>query len=127
MSSFLQTTSLTKTYPGGGGVKNISLEIQPGQVTAIIGASGSGKSTLLKLLYGLLSPDSGEVQFKGERIWGPEEKLIPGHDAMKMVTQQTDDLNLFAKVYETVATMLPSSKLVVKPVNPDNILNQLKP
>jgi len=78
MSTFFQTTNLTKTYPGGGGVKNINLQIQAGQVTAIVGASGSGKSTLLRLLYGLLSPDSGEVQFRSERIWGPEEKLIPG-------------------------------------------------
>jgi len=61
---FLQAKSIIKTYPGGGGVKQTDLDIQPGQVTAIIGASGSGKSTLLSLLYGLLSPDSGEVQFK---------------------------------------------------------------
>jgi len=125
MSSFLQATAITKTYPGGGGVKNISLDIQPGQVTAIIGASGSGKSTLLRLLYGLLSPDSGEVQFKGERIWGPEEKLIPGHDAMKMVTQEEDDLNLFAKVWDNVAVLLPNTDLKAKQHKTERVLKQL--
>lgn len=125
MSTFFQTTNLAKTYPGGGGVKNINLEIQPGQVTAIIGASGSGKSTLLRLLYGLLSPDSGEVQFRGERIWGPEEKLIPGHDAMKMVTQEEDDLNLFAKVWDNVAILLPGTNLKAKQEKVKKILKQL--
>jgi len=125
MSSFFETTSLTKTYPGGGGVKNINLEIQPGQVTAIVGASGSGKSTLLRLLYGLLSPDSGEVQFRGERIWGPMEKLIPGHDAMKMVTQEEDDLNLFAKVWDNIAILLPSTNLELKQEKVERTLRQL--
>jgi len=125
MSSFFQSTNVTKTYPGGGGVKNINLEIQPGQVTAIAGASGSGKSSLLRLLYGLLSADSGEVRFRGERIWGPEEKLIPGHDAMKMVTQEEDDLNLFAKVWDNVAIMLPGTDLKLKQEKVEKTLRQL--
>jgi len=99
--------------------------VQPGKITAIIGESGSGKSTLLKLLYGLLSPDTGEVQFKGARIWGPEEKLIPGHDAMKMVTQHTDDLNLFAKVWDNVAAMLPATDLAAKQQKTEQVLKQL--
>lgn len=99
--------------------------VQPGKITAIIGESGSGKSTLLKLLYGLLSPDAGEVQFKGARIWGPEEKLIPGHDAMKMVTQHTDDLNLFAKVWDNVAAMLPATDLTAKQQKTEQVLQQL--
>jgi ABC-type sulfate/molybdate transport systems ATPase subunit len=81
---------------------------------------------LLKLLYGLLSPDTGEVRFKGERIWGPEEKLIPGHDAMKMVIQQTDDLNLFAKVWDNIAALLPHTDLKADREKTEKILKQLK-
>jgi len=68
---FLQAISVSKTYPGTkvSGIQTTDLSISQGKITAIIGESGSGKSTLLKLLYGLLSPDSGEVRFKGERIW----------------------------------------------------------
>lgn len=110
---FLQASSVTKHYPGDrvSGVSKISLSIPQGKITAIIGESGSGKSTLMRLLYGLLDPDEGKVTFKGERIWGPVEKLIPGHDAMKMVTQHTDDLNLFAKVWDNVAVLLPNTNL----------------
>ncbi len=125
---FLQATSVSKIYPGtqSSGVKETNLTINPGRITAIIGASGSGKSTLLQLLYGLLSPDSGEVTFRGARIWGPEEKLIPGHDAMKMVTQNTNDLNTFAKVWDNVATMLPHTNLQAKEEKTAHILSQLK-
>jgi len=125
---FLQAISVTKTYPGSkaSGLKTTDLTITQGKITAIIGESGSGKSTLLKLLYGLLSPDTGEVSFKGERIWGPNEKLIPGHDAMKMVAQQTDDLNLYAKVRDNVAIMLPSTDLKAKQEKTENILKQLR-
>jgi ABC-type Fe3+/spermidine/putrescine transport system ATPase subunit len=124
---FLQANSVSKTYSGAeaSGVKQITLEIIPGKITAIIGESGSGKSTLLRLLYGLLSPGEGTVTFKGERIWGPEEKLIPGHDAMKMVTQHTDDLNLFARVWDNVSGMLPSTNVKLKEEKTEQVLTQL--
>ena len=124
---FLQAISVSKAYggPEASGVKQITLDIQPGKITAIIGESGSGKSTLLRLLYGLLSPDEGLVSFKNERIWGPEEKLIPGHDAMKMVTQHTDDLNLFARVWDNVAAMLPSTNVKLKEEKTEQVLTQL--
>lgn len=125
---FLQAISVSKTYPGtqASGIRNTDITINKGGITAIIGESGSGKSTLLKLLFGLLSPDTGEVQFKGERIRGPAEKLIPGHEAMKMVTQQTDDLNLYAKVWDNIASMLPHNDLKAKQEKTEKMLRQLK-
>jgi ABC-type Fe3+/spermidine/putrescine transport system ATPase subunit len=124
-ATFLQAKSLSKLFPDGLGVKKTDLSIEPGHVTAIIGASGSGKSTLLRLLYGLLSPDEGEVRFKGEKVWGPEVKLIPGHDAMKMVTQDNDDLNLFAKVWDNVASLMPNTNVKEKEERTEKVLKQL--
>jgi ABC-type Fe3+/spermidine/putrescine transport system ATPase subunit len=124
---FLKATAISKLYSGDrvSGVAKTSLTIQQGKITAIIGESGSGKSTLLRLLYGLLDPDEGEVHFKGERVWGPVEKLIPGHDAMKMVTQHTDDLNLFAKVWDNVAVLLPNTNLQLKEEKTARVLSLL--
>ena len=124
---FLEAVSVTKNYDDSkaSGVNNISISIEPGKITAIVGESGSGKSTLLKLLYGLLSPDEGTVSFRGEEIWGPEIKLIPGHDSMKMVTQHTDDLNLFATVYENIAQLLPNTDIEYKASETEKHLKQL--
>lgn len=55
-------------------LRDISLEIFPGELTMIIGPSGSGKSTLLAVLSGLLRPDQGEVVALDTRIWS----LAPG-------------------------------------------------
>jgi ABC-2 type transport system ATP-binding protein len=46
-------------------LEDVSLSIPPGQVLGVIGRNGSGKSTLLKLLAGILSPDSGEIEMGG--------------------------------------------------------------
>ncbi|MCB4203467.1 ABC transporter ATP-binding protein [Deferribacterales bacterium Es71-Z0220] len=48
---------------------NMSLQINKGDFTAVVGPSGSGKSTLLHILGGLDKPDSGEVLFEGKNIF----------------------------------------------------------
>jgi len=55
-------------YPGSDVeiLKDINLEIQPGECIAITGPSGCGKTTLLKVLVGFLPPTSGEIRFNGE-------------------------------------------------------------
>lgn len=109
---FISLENASKFYSedSSAGVSSINLVIKKGDFIAIVGESGSGKSTLLKLIYGLLAPDSGEVSFKGEHINGPHEKLIPGHDSMKMLNQDFN-LNLFAKVYENIESMLSNEDL----------------
>ena len=47
-------------------LKNISFEVQPGEVLGILGLNGSGKSTLLKLIAGVFKPTKGRVRAKGE-------------------------------------------------------------
>ena len=65
----------------------VSLTLEEGQIISIVGRSGAGKTSLLKIISGLLSPDSGEVRFEGEIVKGPHEKLIPGHDEVRLVNQ----------------------------------------
>ncbi|MHB1420973.1 MAG: ABC transporter ATP-binding protein [Bacillota bacterium] len=49
-------------------LKNISLDVNEGSITIIIGANGAGKSTLLKTIAGLVKPASGSITYKGQRI-----------------------------------------------------------
>ena len=109
----LETISVTKNYFGdkSSGVNNVTIFIPKGKVTAIVGESGSGKTTLLNLLYGLLKPDSGEVFFKEERILKREEKLQPAHEAMRLVTQNNQDMELTATVWDSVRSGLRNEEL----------------
>ncbi len=107
-------------------VSGLTFGIHESRITAIIGESGSGKSTLLRLIYGLLEPDAGEVRYRGWKVPNPREKLIPGHDAMRMVSQGFDDLNTYANVWDNVASQLPNTDLDAKFSRTEEILSRLR-
>ncbi|MDH5805046.1 MAG: ABC transporter ATP-binding protein [Gemmatimonadota bacterium] len=72
MSAILSATGLSKTYQGGGGssvevLVDVSLDVDRGEVVAVVGASGAGKSTLLHLLGALDKPTAGELALAGKR------------------------------------------------------------
>src|SRR6056297_2992084 len=56
---------LTKAYPGVLANDYVSLQIEAGEVHALLGENGAGKSTLVKMIYGLVKPDSGEMRMSG--------------------------------------------------------------
>ena len=126
-NTLIQLNHVSKSYSNNpnGGVRGINLRIKQGEFVAILGESGSGKSTLLKLIYGLLSPNDGEVLFQGQKILGPEEKLIPGNEHMKMIAQNFD-LNTYAKVYDNIASMLSNTDLEAKKLNTLAIMQALR-
>jgi ABC-type Fe3+/spermidine/putrescine transport system ATPase subunit len=64
------------------------LQLSAGEVLALVGKSGSGKTTLVKCIYGLEDIPEGEVKLDGERVLGPAYNLIPGHEHMKLVSQE---------------------------------------
>jgi multiple sugar transport system ATP-binding protein len=114
-NNIISVKNVSKRYDNQAifGITDISFDIQPGEIVAIIGESGSGKSTLLKSIYGLLTIDAGEVLFKGARVLGPDEQLIPGNKGMKMVTQDFS-LNIYAKVYDNIASALSNTDVKYK-------------
>jgi cobalt/nickel transport system ATP-binding protein len=63
-----QARQLTYRYNQQLAVDGLSLDVEPGERLALLGANGSGKSTLLRLLDGLIFPESGDLRFAGESI-----------------------------------------------------------
>lgn len=61
----IQIHNLTKVYQEERGIRSINLEVEKGELVALIGHNGAGKSTLLKLLSGWLLPDSGQAFIEG--------------------------------------------------------------
>ena len=76
----LEMRGITKRYPGVVANDGISLEVRPGQIHALLGENGAGKSTLMNVLYGLATPDEGEILLDGSpvTISGPADAIARG-------------------------------------------------
>jgi ABC-2 type transport system ATP-binding protein len=80
MTPVLKVTDLKKTFRKGlratqvAALKGISFELLPGTITGFLGANGAGKTTTIKCLLELSFPDSGEVEYFGEKGLSPEAK-----------------------------------------------------
>lgn len=68
MTPVLQLKGITKSFPGVLANDHIDLELNKGEILALLGENGAGKSTLMNILYGLYHPDEGEVFINGEKI-----------------------------------------------------------
>ena len=77
MTSALRLSSITHRHPGADQptLADVDLEVQDGQMVAVLGPSGSGKTTLLRVAAGLESPESGDVLLDGMSVLGvPPER-----------------------------------------------------
>jgi iron(III) transport system ATP-binding protein len=81
------------------------LQLNNGEILALVGKSGSGKTTLMKCIYGLEDLEAGEVIFGNKKVLGPSYNLIPGYEEMKLVSQDfyvldnhTVEENIFDKL-----------------------------
>ncbi|MEJ6347917.1 amino acid ABC transporter ATP-binding protein [Holzapfeliella sp. He02] len=90
--SIISVRNLEKKFGNHLVLKDISLDVTPGEVVTIIGSSGSGKSTLLRCLNLLEDPTSGEINFKGENILGNGFEITKYRSKVGMVFQS---FNLF--------------------------------
>ena len=70
--------NLTRRFPSGGGVSDVSLEVPSGEFVVLLGPSGCGKTTLLRMIAGLEHPDSGEIQIgkAGDTASGTHREAI---------------------------------------------------
>ncbi len=80
MPSLLEAVNITKQFPGTLALDHAQLELQAGEIHAVMGENGAGKSTFMKILSGVISADAGEIRFEGQpvRPRSPREALNLG-------------------------------------------------
>ena len=80
-SLLFEAESLNKHFGGLTAVKDVGFRIEKGEIVGLIGPNGAGKTTIFNLITGFLLPNSGTVQYKGERITGlkPPHKVCIKH------------------------------------------------
>lgn len=92
----LKVEGVTARYKGTNFdvLKNINVEIHPGQTLAVVGESGSGKSTLARVITGLLPPTAGEITFDGRTL------------TRELATRPLDDLRELQMIYQMADTAM---------------------
>ncbi len=64
----LELRGISKAYGGTRANVAIDLVVQPGEIHALLGENGAGKSTLVKIIYGLVTPDAGQISWEGQSV-----------------------------------------------------------
>ena len=64
----LAARNVAKHFGGVAAVRDVTLEFPTGSVTAVVGDNGAGKSTFMKMLCGVLTPDHGTLELRGEAV-----------------------------------------------------------
>ena len=99
--------NISKSYKKTTALKNISLEVDKGELFGLIGPDGAGKTTLMRILMTLLLPDSGEATINGLNVVADFKKIrhivgyMPGRFSLYQDLSVEENLSFFATVFGT--------------------------
>lgn len=96
----LEVRGLTKRFPGVLANDRINLTLRKGEVLGLLGENGAGKSTLMNMIYGLYTPDEGEILVNGApvSITGPRDAIAKGIGMVHQHFQLVDVLSVTENV-----------------------------
>ncbi|SIN99431.1 sugar ABC transporter ATP-binding protein [Vannielia litorea] len=97
----LALEGITKLFPGVRALDGVSLELYPGEVTALIGENGAGKSTIVKVLTGIYTPDGGEIRLDGTPVEfaSAQDATQAGITAIHQETVLFDELSVAENIF----------------------------
>ena len=75
-TNLLEANGVTKRFGGLIAVNQASMTVRRGEITGLIGPNGAGKTTFFNLLSGFMTPDEGDIRFKGQRLNGMRPKHL---------------------------------------------------
>lgn len=102
--NIIETKNLCYSYDGErNALNNMSIAFEKGKITSVLGSNGAGKSTLFLNLNGVLTPDSGEVFYDGERIVYKKSNIRELRRKIGIVFQDPDDQLFSASVYQDIS------------------------
>jgi len=93
--------SISKTFPGVQALQEVTFEVAPGEIHALVGENGAGKSTLMKILTGALSRDGGQIILRGRpvEIDSPGDAQAAGismiHQELSLIPYLTVGQNIY--------------------------------
>ena len=105
----IETKQLTKIYGEQTAVSKVNLHVKKGRIYGLLGRNGAGKTTIMKMVLGLASITSGEVDVFGKNIKGREKRVYPRIGAIIETPgfypnlTGTENLEIFAKLRGTAA------------------------
>jgi ribose transport system ATP-binding protein len=99
--TLLQAESICKSFPGVRALRDVSLDVMPGEVVAVIGENGAGKSTLMKILAGIQQPDAGRLLVDGipSRIESVRQAETRGIALIHQELNLADNLDVAGNIF----------------------------
>lgn len=90
-----------KSFPGVKALQNVDLELEKGDILALLGENGAGKSTLIKILSGAYHADQGEIFFEGEKvsISDPRDSIRMGVNVIYQELNSADHLTIAENIF----------------------------
>ncbi len=97
----LQAEDIGKRFPGVIALDQVSMEISPGEVLAVVGENGAGKSTLMKILAGVQNPDAGQLFLDGSPVHfqSVDDALNAGVALIHQELNLSDNLDVAANIF----------------------------
>ena len=109
--------NINKSFPGVHALNNVSMEIQKGDVHAIVGENGAGKSTLIKIISGAYVKDNGSIIFDGEELGdlSPVDCIAMGISTVHQELRLVEQLPVFENIL--LGAPIENKSIIGKTVN----------